>query len=366
MTVHPLVAELEATRLRLGLPEETIAEATGAAADEVTWWGTGLRTPTLKQAVQYAAVLGSRLGFAGPGGEVEHVDDPPGDDTDDPAGRLMAVLDERRDRLGIPRRQVAADIGVSPATVGRWSNGDKPPSLTGLVGYAAAVRWSVVLVAAADLPFQEEPPTRPAGDHPAGRPRSSAKHRVLHPLVAEVEQTRIESGVSQAELARATGVHVNTAGRWSTGIKTPSVENLVDAARALGREVFIGRSADGPVPPPEMVRRRRLLQEIDLARGNRDQRTKRVPSYDDGTGPQWADVAAEALTEEIQADCVNQLTWAVKTQAALAQALTRDDPADLRAELLTAAATLVAWLEDLDARGDGQAGDGQELEGGDG
>ncbi|MER6828933.1 helix-turn-helix transcriptional regulator [Streptosporangium sp. NPDC000563] len=368
-TIHPLVAELDALRVGLGVPEQAVAEVTGTDAHEVSWWGIGLRTPSVQQTIAYAALLGRRIGFTDAGGEVVYVDQLHGD-ADDPVGRLMAVLEEHRDQLGWSRSRVAAEMGVSAAAASRWAAGKKPPSLASLTGYAAVLGWRTVLVVV-DVPEPEQVP-QPARGGPPKQPRSSARRRMLHPLVAHLEQTRTAMGVSQAQISRATGVHKNTVGRWSTGAKTPSVENLVDYARALGEDVFIGPLAEGPPPAPEAVRRGRILQEIDLVRGNRDLRRGGVPSRDDGTGPQWRQAAEEALAEEIRADCANRLTWAVTVRAVLARTLAVGDPADLRAEVLSAAAELIAWVEDLDARtgrrgGEhlgGQAGESEEGGGG--
>ncbi len=176
------------------------------------------------------------------------------------------------------------------------------------------------------------------------------------PLVAQLEQIRHALRMSQVRVAEVTGVHKNTVGRWATGERTPSLENLLDLAHALACDIHIVPLADQPQLTPQAVLRQQILLQIDLARGNRDQRTGRRV-HADGTGPHWQQAADAALEDEIVADQHEGATWAHRARTSLNDALRRDDPADLRAGILQAAATLVAWLEDLDARAAGEHGD---------
>ncbi|GAA2685561.1 helix-turn-helix transcriptional regulator [Nonomuraea recticatena] len=357
MALHPMVAELDALRVELGLAEQIVAEVVGVDAMDVGWWAAGLRTPTLRQFVGYAALLGRRLAFANEHGQIEFVDQVPILVGDDPPERLRVVLERRRERRNVSRRAVAQTVGVSPAVFNRWANGDRPLPLDGLIGWAAAVGWTTGLAEAPEEPFDDPVAAAPR------RPRAERRRPPrVHPLLAQLEQIRHARRVSQIAVAEATGVHKNTVGRWATGERTPSVENLVDLARALDCDVYIGPPADQPPLTPQAEARQQILLQIDLARGNRDQRTGRR-SHDDGTGPQWRQAASDALGEEIVAEQRDETTWALRARTVLADALQRDDPAELRAGVLQAAATLVAWLEDLDAR---TAGGQDEQEVGDG
>ena len=67
-----------------------------------------------------------------------------------------------------------------------------------------------------------------------------------------VYHTRLESDVTQAELAHALGVSQSTVDAWEEGTDVPGVKALDDVARACGQhlEVIITKD-DIPLPPDE-------------------------------------------------------------------------------------------------------------------
>ncbi|WP_167344584.1 helix-turn-helix domain-containing protein [Amycolatopsis thermoflava] len=60
---HTLVAELVATRKRLGISQEEIADRMGMQRPQVSMFETGRREPRLSTLMRYADALGARLGI---------------------------------------------------------------------------------------------------------------------------------------------------------------------------------------------------------------------------------------------------------------------------------------------------------------
>lgn len=170
----------------------------------------------------------------------------------------------------------------------------------------------------------------------------------LHPLIAQLQARRLELGVSQHDVARAAGVHANTVSRWDTGAKTPSIDNLVAYARAVGLELELVDAAGRPRPAARLERRRQLLTEVEVALGNLEARIGPMRSRPAGTGPQWMTVAAAAGQEEAQAQACGSPTWALRARALLGDALVSAPGRGLRKALVALAAGVLAWLEDLD------------------
>lgn len=59
--------------------------------------------------------------------------------------RLMAQLDERREALGILKREIAADIGVTSELPGQWARGKGGPRFPRALAYARLVGARIIL-----------------------------------------------------------------------------------------------------------------------------------------------------------------------------------------------------------------------------
>jgi len=341
-TVHRLVAELDAVRVELGVPVEDVADTVGVAPEEVCWWAAGLRLPSLGEVVGYTAALGYTVGFTGP-------EAPAGPAGAEPAGVawLLEVLEGRRAEIGMSRRGLARAVGVSYNTANRWSVGH-PPSLSNFVGYADAVGWAVTLTR------RTPPPARPTAPPPASADGGASAQRVRRPphrLVVLLEAIRIELGWPRSEIPRRSSHALTKTSlqRWASGFVTPSLNDLITYARTLHCDLDVVRRGSEEAAP-EVRRRRDVLREIEVERGTREAQIGGGPFHADGTGPQWGPVAEEAARQEVEAGRRDRLTWAVRAQAVFGRVLRRDNPEELRAEIVKAAALLVAWLEDLDAQ----------------
>ena len=55
-----------------------------------------------------------------------------------------------------------------------------------------------------------------------------------HLLGSKIKLLRKSKGMNQADLAEATGVEINTISRYETGGFAPSIEQLLNLAKALG------------------------------------------------------------------------------------------------------------------------------------
>ncbi|MFD1937554.1 hypothetical protein ACFSKW_39415 [Nonomuraea mangrovi] len=152
-TVNPLVAELDALRVELGVAEQIVAEVVGVDPLDVGWWATGLRTPSLREFVGYAALLGRRFTFANEHGQIEYVDQVPILGDDNPPERLRLVLERRRERREVSRRAVANAVGVSPPVFNRCSTGGPPAS-----GRCRSTAWSAGPLPSAGRPASPKPP----------------------------------------------------------------------------------------------------------------------------------------------------------------------------------------------------------------
>lgn len=172
----------------------------------------------------------------------------------------------------------------------------------------------------------------------------------LHPLVAQLQARRLELGISQQKIADVCGVHKNTVSRWETNAKTPSLENLVAYADAVGLDLVAAERGQRPVVPPALARRRGVLQEVEITLGNTEGRIGRYSRLRDGTGQDWVTMADAASREAALADSHSGLTWALRLRDVLAGVLVAVDARTLRRALLATAAAIVAWVEELDDR----------------
>ena len=59
-------------------------------------------------------------------------------------------------------------------------------------------------------------------------------HTFKHLLGSKIKLLRKSKGMSQAELAEASGVEINTISRYETGTNAPSIEQLLSIAEVLG------------------------------------------------------------------------------------------------------------------------------------
>lgn len=79
---------------------------------------------------------------------------------------------------------------------------------------------------------------------------------------ALIRQARREAGVSQAELARRTGIHSSVLSAYEHGRRQPSVAALARIAQACGQELRV----DYPSVERSTVRAGRILEQVlDLA-----------------------------------------------------------------------------------------------------
>jgi transcriptional regulator with XRE-family HTH domain len=106
-----------------------------------------------------------------------------------------------RSERGLEQRDVAAMLGVQPATVGRWERDQKRPAIKLMPGV-------LTLLGPGSCPTQKAPP----------------QDRLL--------SARQLLGLSQAGLAEKLGVDRGTVGDWERGVRLPSEERLA-AVEAL-------------------------------------------------------------------------------------------------------------------------------------
>lgn len=93
----------------------------------------------------------------------------------------------------------------------------------------------------------------------------------------------------------------------------------------------------------------RVLDDIAIERDA--QLAKWGPqSHDDGTGEHFKFLADDARYTTDQAAQVNELTWQHILTEEYYEALSEEDPAKLRTELVQVAAVCAAWIQDLDTR----------------
>ncbi|MFF3441714.1 helix-turn-helix domain-containing protein [Streptosporangium sp. NPDC002721] len=352
-TIHPLVAELNAVRVELGVPAEDVAEAVGVAVEEINWWASGLRMPSLGQAIAYGAAIGRQIDFLGDAAPATPEEEAEAETRD--VAWLMAVLGARSKALNISQRRLATTLGVGRNTIQRWTSGAWTPSLVNFTAYADAVGWAVGLRQGPPAPVK-------AVAEPGGVEEDHATavrvRRPPHRLVVTLEAIRIEQDLPRSVIPRLSSNVLTKASlqRWASGFVTPGLNDLIVYARTLGCDLGVVRPTEAGVAP-QVRRRRDILQQIEVERGTRQTQLGGGPFYVDGTGPSWQEMADEAFLRDVEADQGNRLTWALRAQSVLGQVLRRDDPVELRAELVRAAAVLVAWLEDLDARDDQEQDD---------
>ncbi|MEU4406149.1 helix-turn-helix transcriptional regulator [Streptosporangium sp. NPDC023963] len=353
-TIHPLVAELDAVRVELGVPAEDVAKAVGVAVEEISWWASGLRMPSLGQVIAYGTAIGRQIDFLGDAAPAAPEEGAEAETRD--VAWLMAVLDARCAALNISQRRLATILGVGHCTIRRWTRTASSPSLVNFTAYTHAVGWAVGL-------RQGPPPKVKAvamaagaeGDHVT----AAKVRRLPHRLIVMLEAIRIEQNLPRSAIPQlsSNAVKKTSLQQWVSGFVTPRLDDLAAYARTLGCDLDIVRPAEAEVAP-QVRRRRDILQQIEVERGAREMQVGGGPSYADGTGSPWQEMADEAFRHDIEAGRANQLTWALRTQSVLGRVLRSDNPPELRAELVKAAAVLVAWLEDLDTR-DGQEEDNE-------
>ena len=107
---------------------------------------------------------------------------------------------------GLPQRDVAAMLGVRPATVGRWERDQKRPAIKLMPGV-------LTLLGQGSSDTQQTPPNR-------------------------LLSARQLLGLTQAGLAEKLGVDRTTVGDWERGVRLPSEERLaaVEALLSPGGE----------------------------------------------------------------------------------------------------------------------------------
>jgi transcriptional regulator with XRE-family HTH domain len=102
---------------------------------------------------------------------------------------------------GLEQRDVAAMLGVQPATVGRWERDQKRPAIKLMPGVLMLL-----------------------GPDPSATQKSLPEERLL--------SARQLLGLSQAALAEKLGVDRGTVGDWERGVRLP-VEERLAAVEAL-------------------------------------------------------------------------------------------------------------------------------------
>ena len=95
-----------------------------------------------------------------------------------------------------------------------------------------------------------------------------------------------------------------------------------------------------------------VLRAVSRERGDQDAKWGKQ-SHPDGTGGKYAQEGAEtakAVTDRAAKD--GTLTWNHILTEEVLEALAETDPVKLRKELIQVAAVAVAWVEDIDSRGE--------------
>ena len=105
---------------------------------------------------------------------------------------------------GLEQRDVAAMLGVRPATVGRWERGQKRPAIQLMPGVLMLL-----------------------GPDPSATQKSLPEERLL--------PARQLLGLYQAALAEKLGVDRGTVGDWERGVRLPSEERLAAVEALLTR-----------------------------------------------------------------------------------------------------------------------------------
>lgn len=59
--------------------------------------------------------------------------------------------------------------------------------------------------------------------------------QAMAPLADRIKEAQEASGLANADLARAVGVHLRLLQKWRAGTVTPSMENLAKLSRVLDR-----------------------------------------------------------------------------------------------------------------------------------
>lgn len=79
-------------------------------------------------------------------------------------------------------------------------------------------------------------------------PETRAAYDALEPAF-QIASLRIESGLTQAQLARLMGVHRSTIARLERGQRQPTMTFLLNLAKALGRRLAISFPPDDQTRP---------------------------------------------------------------------------------------------------------------------
>ncbi len=101
------------------------------------------------------------------------------------------------------------------------------------------------------------------------------------------------------------------------------------------------------------TKRRGILAEIAAERVRQDEKWGELRDYPDGTNPTWASFAGMARDECDAATEVDELTWLDIVKEEIFESFAETLWPKLRAELVQAAAAIVAWIEAGDRRDGG-------------
>jgi len=101
------------------------------------------------------------------------------------------------------------------------------------------------------------------------------------------------------------------------------------------------------------LKRRGILAELFAERVRQDAKWGAGRDYPDGTNPAWRRMADAARCDCDEAAESGELDWLHIAKEEIFESFAETGPEKLRAELVQAAASIVAWIEGIDSRDGG-------------
>ncbi|MBQ7263692.1 MAG: helix-turn-helix domain-containing protein [Synergistaceae bacterium] len=133
-----------------------------------------------------------------------------------------------RERMKLTQRDVAALVGISPITLGRWEWGQRTPRFEDLSRLAAALDTTVSYLSGET----EEPSRERAALQPS--PLNDDAPPVVGGMGTRIRALRKSKGLSQSQLGEKVGADANTVSRWENERIEAGHAYMVKLADALG------------------------------------------------------------------------------------------------------------------------------------
>lgn len=215
---HVLPVDLRDCRRGRGLTLADVASRAHVSASTVSRWETGRRVPASADVRRYAAILDLEV--------PRQAASLTATDTIGPC-RSLAHLRKRR---GLTRRELAAIVGVQPATIAHWECGRR----------RLPARWLGALSLALNIDEQALP----------------------HALIAEpaavaptpLRRLRHRAGLDQRHVARRVGVTGSLVSQWEREIRKPSWPHVRRLAELYAVDLARVAEAAGLEPPRHLSR----------------------------------------------------------------------------------------------------------------